>query len=243
MPERVKTDENACARFSSICSRMQVKYTAAGRFDSRSVTVTRWPFGGRRWTVFAPEIDQTYFQTLERIRRPGQQHDPGTGLSLTITKLLSELIAGGELELTSEPGKGSRFSVSLMLSSVSNGVQAVHPASIIEGYEGPPRTLMVVDDEPVLRRLLLIFGPLNSSSLKPRMGQTVWKNWRTEPTAGLASISCPIGWELATAWRQSTESPLQMPPNWPAYYNGLCRKPFQLDQLLQSNWLTQLTWQ
>lgn len=202
LPERVKTDEKRLRQILINLLSNAVKYTAAGhgrftvRYRNQVAEFTVEDTG----PGIAPEDSERIFRPFERIRRPGQQHIPGTGLGLTITKLLSELM-GGELTLTSEPGKGSRFRVSLMLSSVSNGVQAVHPVSIIAGYEGPPRTLMVVDDEPSHRRLLLdIMTPLGFKLIEASDGPDCLEKLKfNRPDAFLPDLSMPgmNGWELA----------------------------------------------
>ncbi len=77
---------------------------------------------------------------------------PGTGLGLTITRLLTEVL-GGELTFTSTPGKGSRFRVRLMLSDRQVELPPRLPA-FPTGYEGPRRTVLVVDDNAEHRLIM-----------------------------------------------------------------------------------------
>ena len=77
---------------------------------------------------------------------------PGTGLGLTITKLLTEIL-GGELTFTSTQGVGSRFRVRLMLSDRDIELPPQLPAFPI-GYDGLRRTVMVVDDNQEHRLIM-----------------------------------------------------------------------------------------
>nr|WP_255673835.1 ATP-binding protein [Komagataeibacter sp. FNDCF1] len=97
------------------------------------------------------EADYTrIFEPFER--GAGSAGVPGTGLGLTITRLLTEIL-GGELTFTSKPGEGSRFRVRLMLSN-----RQVEPApqlpAIPVGYEGTRRTVLVVDDNAEHRLIM-----------------------------------------------------------------------------------------
>ena len=78
---------------------------------------------------------------------------PGTGLGLTITRLLVEL-AGGQLTVSSTPGCGSVFRVKLYLPRVANPRLALRPERDIRGYAGRRQRLLVVDDQPSQSRLI-----------------------------------------------------------------------------------------
>jgi signal transduction histidine kinase/CheY-like chemotaxis protein/purine-cytosine permease-like protein len=97
------------------------------------------------------------FLPFERGSAGRRAAEPGTGLGLTITHLLTELM-GGELTLSSVPGQGSKFTVRLYLpgvtvdpSSMPTRALALH--SVI-GYLAPRRTLLIVDDQALQRQLL-----------------------------------------------------------------------------------------
>ncbi|MFM0205495.1 ATP-binding protein [Paraburkholderia fungorum] len=79
--------------------------------------------------------------------------ESGTGLGLTIAKMLTDVM-GGTLTVTSEAGRGSTFRVQLFLPEVRDPkpVQAV-PKLPIGGYAGPTRRVLVVDNERVDREL------------------------------------------------------------------------------------------
>ncbi len=98
---------------------------------------------------------------LERIFRPFEQagraeaRAAGTGLGLAISRRLVELM-GGELEVESEPGRGSVFRFAVSITRVSNPSRALASLRrVVTGYHGPPRSLLVVDDRRVNRMVLL----------------------------------------------------------------------------------------
>ncbi|MFT6122876.1 MAG: signal transduction histidine kinase/CheY-like chemotaxis protein [Oleiphilaceae bacterium] len=100
------------------------------------------------------------FEPFERVRTSALPQFPGTGLGLTISKLLTEIM-GGDIMLTSELGVGSTFKLSLMLSSVTKPNIRLEPAKTIEAYVGETKKIMVVDDEVYHRGLISeILSPL-----------------------------------------------------------------------------------
>jgi len=102
----------------------------------------------------APQDQERIFQPFERGSAGRRTSESGTGLGLTITHLLTELM-GGDLSLRSAVGEGSTFSVRLYLREIEPpAVPAVRHLRPIVGYLAPRRTLLVVDDQPIQRQLL-----------------------------------------------------------------------------------------
>lgn len=60
----------------------------------------------------AHEFHETIFKDFSQVQSPLQKRLRGTGLGLSLSKRLAELI-GGTVSLTSEPGQGSVFSVTV----------------------------------------------------------------------------------------------------------------------------------
>jgi signal transduction histidine kinase len=100
-----------------------------------------------------PSLVETIFAPFEQVgdaaRRVG-----GTGLGLAISRQLVRHM-GGELNVESAPGRGSRFwfDVSLPVADAP-GAAVGGGEQIPEGYLGPRRTLLVVDDVHANRALL-----------------------------------------------------------------------------------------
>ena len=89
---------------------------------------------------------------FEAFERAASSDIPGTGLGLTITRLLTEVL-GGEITLDSRPGGGSRFKVRLMLSDVTDAGVLPAPARV-GGHAGRPRRILVADDHAGHRALM-----------------------------------------------------------------------------------------
>jgi len=145
------------------------------------------------------------FNPFERVEDEGQVGIPGTGLGLTITKLLSEIM-GGDIQVESEPGKGSTFKVRILLSAAEAPVEVTRLEKRVNGYEGPILTLMVVDDDAAQRALIRDFlTPLGFKVLAATGGHACLQMVEAEkPDAFLLDISMPgmSGWKLARTLRE-----------------------------------------
>ena len=78
----------------------------------------------------------------------------GTGLGLTISRMLTRLM-GGELDVTSKMGEGSTFHIRLFLPQVRElSEKPIVAQESRLGYVGNRRKVLVVDNEPVDRQLM-----------------------------------------------------------------------------------------
>lgn len=208
LPEFVRTDEKRLRQILINLLSNAIKYTDQGnvtfhiRYRSQVAEFTVTDTG----EGIARENIERIFRPFERVRRPGSTAT-GTGLGLTITRLLSEIM-GGDISVTSTPGKGSTFKASLMLSSISKPVTELFttPVQTIFGYRGPVRRLMLVDDESSHRQLMrAMLSPLgfdiiemdNPLNVIARLAEE--KANETEPDLIMLDVSMPglNGWQLA----------------------------------------------
>lgn len=154
-------------------------------------------------------------QDLERIFLPFERgtagrrsSEAGTGLGLTITHLLTQLM-GGELTVHSRPGEGSTFTARLYLSetkapagaAAAAGRRAAASYRPVSGYIGERRTLLVVDDQPMQRHLLAgMLLPLGFRIREAASGHEALQGvLEHAPDAVLLDISMDgiDGWETA----------------------------------------------
>jgi len=163
-----------------------------------------------------PQDRERIFLPFERGaagRRQGGE--PGTGLGLTITGLLTSLM-GGELMLTSTSSQGSTFSVRVYLNETSDpGPMREVPRQIV-GYFGERRTLLVVDDQPVQRQMLAgMLMPLGFDVREAASGgECLASLHESVPDAILLDITMDDmdGWQAATRLRAAgyTDVPIIM---------------------------------
>ena len=125
----------------------EVRFTAGWRAQIAEFTVCDTGPG------IAPDDLERIFEPFERA---ASADVPGTGLGLTITRLLTEIL-GGEITVSSQPGEGSRFKVRLMLSDVDDpSGEADLPGlgALASPLAGARRRILVVDDDAAHRALM-----------------------------------------------------------------------------------------
>lgn len=120
-----------------------------------------------------PLADQDrIFRPFERgggtIRNGGK----GAGMGLAISRQLVEMM-GGALSVKSRPGAGACFRFSILADPVDlDALEPVSAASIQSAYKGPRRTVLVIDDEDINRRVLTrLFRERGFIVVEARSGQ------------------------------------------------------------------------
>lgn len=97
-------------------------------------------------------------EDMERIFEPFQRgssvHAGGSGVGLTIARMLTDLM-GGEMQVSSTPGEGTLFRIRLFLPQVHSAQAARELPKLNRiGYVGVRRRILVVDNEKVDRDML-----------------------------------------------------------------------------------------
>ena len=212
LPELVKTDEKRLRQILINLLSNAVKYTERGsvtfkvRYRSQ---VAEFSVTDTGEGISADNIERI-FRPFERVRKPGSTI-AGTGLGLTITRLLSEIM-GGDIAVTSKPGQGSCFKASLMLARIDSPRRdpIAKLSQTISGYQGERISLWLVDDEDSHRQLIrALLEPLgfdildlaNAEELLPLLKTAQTSN--TLPALLMLDVNMPglSGWELLQSLR------------------------------------------
>ncbi|HYC70149.1 MAG TPA: ATP-binding protein [Opitutaceae bacterium] len=156
LPEAVLADEGRLRQVLINLLENAVKFTApGGRIDLEV---------GRDGDRFQFSVSDTgagiAAAELARLFQPFQQaggaamRQQGAGLGLAISQRLVGLM-GGVIAVESAPGRGSRFHFAIVLPVTAARRESADPfAPRVQGYRGPRRRVLVVDDEPVNRQVL-----------------------------------------------------------------------------------------
>ncbi len=248
MPEVVSTDGKRLRQILVNLFSNAIKFTESGRvaltvsFRSQVATLTIADTGVGIAAEDLPKI----FEPFERGNAERTRLVPGTGLGLTIVKMLVSLM-GGDVTVSSKPGKGSTFNIRLMLSAIARRRPAAAPRRRIAGYAGARRSVLVVDDDPDQRDLVRqILAPLGFAVLAAHDGaECLALTSELKPDLFILDISMPgiNGWDLAKVLRDKGhtgailmlsanvgESP--PPPSEEDAHDAVMVKPFEVQRLL-----------
>jgi signal transduction histidine kinase/DNA-binding response OmpR family regulator len=97
-----------------------------------------------------PHLFKPFYQAVNN-----EQCAEGIGLGLYITHKIVHLL-GGQIDVSSVLGKGSKFSVEFPLNLVTKAPEVCAGAKVV-GYEGEAKELLLVDDDPLNRDVLKQF--------------------------------------------------------------------------------------
>jgi signal transduction histidine kinase/CheY-like chemotaxis protein/purine-cytosine permease-like protein len=156
LPEVVRADEKRLRQILINVLGNAVKFTVQGRVVFR----LSWAREMARFEIedsgpgMLPDELERVFEPFMRGSAAGANAGGGTGLGLTIAKMLTDLM-GGEMTVKSRPGEGSVFTIRLFLPELraDQALPAVVPQRH-SGYVGPRRRVLVVDNEEVDRELI-----------------------------------------------------------------------------------------
>jgi signal transduction histidine kinase/CheY-like chemotaxis protein len=162
LPGVVHTDERRLRQILINLLSNAVKYTSNGhatltvRYRNQ---VAEFEVSDTGMGIAAEDLERV-FGPFERGSGAQVRAIPGTGLGLTITKLLTEIM-GGEISVSSTTEVGTTFTVRLLLSEALQDVRT-ELSRHIRGYKGQRRRVLVVDDDPAhvefMRGLLVPLG-------------------------------------------------------------------------------------
>ncbi|RVT40740.1 ATP-binding protein [Sphingobium algorifonticola] len=215
LPEFVRTDQKRLRQILINVLSNAIKFTHAGdvrftvSYRSQMATITIADSG----VGIAREDMDRIFEPFERGNNPHANSQQGIGLGLSITHALVRIM-GGEITVESTPGIGTTFTIRLMLGEVAGTVGDTAAVDAITGYEGPTRSILLIDDDPaqiaVLTSLLTPLGFAVDSALDGDSGLALAAT--TMPDLVLLDISMPgkSGWEVARILRQRHDRALRI---------------------------------
>ena len=93
----------------------------------------------------APEVISRLFRSFQQADDSMSRRYGGTGLGLTITRRLAEMM-GGEAGVESRPGQGNTFWMTAWFTCQEHTVETPHPLPVLPGLRA-----LVVDDTPICR--------------------------------------------------------------------------------------------
>jgi CheY-like chemotaxis protein len=207
----------------------------------------------------AKSNQELIFRPFEQIRNPHTQSIGGTGLGLTISRSLAELM-GGEINLTSSIGKGSTFNFRLMLFKLHKDPKEPELSkSEVIGYLGKKQTVLVVDDNLHQRELMFnLLAPIGFDVLLANNAQQGFEQLQANSIdLILMDVQMPDidGWQMVKQIREQQQiMPVLMVSanardeeyslQAEGYHNGYIAKPVNLDALLgKVAQLLDLQWQ
>lgn len=246
LPQRVRGDEKRVGQILINLLGNAIKFTKQGEVIFRigySCGVTTFQVIDTGTGIQQDQL-QNIFQPFTQLAH--QNLVPGSGLGLTISKVLTEIM-GGELTVNSVPSQGSTFTVRLYLANLGGEQEKTQQHYSIIGYQESLKKILVVDDQPEHRQMIRgILEPLGFCLYEAGSGaKCLSKIEENPPDLILLDLSMPDmdGFETAACLRQNGySSPIVVltsnayPSDRVSAINAGCNdflaKPLQVPELL-----------
>ncbi|WP_046114639.1 ATP-binding protein [Aquincola tertiaricarbonis] len=174
LPDVVRADEKRLRQILINVLGNAVKFTAQGRVAFRVTwarELARFEIEDSGPGMSDAELERV-FEPFMRGSAAGMSASGGTGLGLTIAKMLTDLM-GGEMTVKSQLGAGSKFTIRLFLPEMRAALAM--PAIVQQrrtGYVGPRRKVLVVDNEELDRGFLAsVLEPLGFEVAQAASGE------------------------------------------------------------------------
>lgn len=156
LPQKIRGDEKRIRQVLINLLNNAVKFTSSGeiifRISYRSEVATFAIIDSGEG--IAEQDMENIFQPFTRVSKSTGNAIEGSGLGLTISKILTGLM-GGELTVNSVIGQGSTFTVRLFLANLQNVIEMPREENII-AYQGGTKNILVVDDQEEQCHLIVI---------------------------------------------------------------------------------------
>ncbi|MDO9105250.1 MAG: response regulator [Methylovulum sp.] len=182
LPQRVRADEKRVGQILINILSNAVKFTPSGEILIRigySAGVATFQISDTGIGIDEEQL-QNIFQPFIRLNKTTGNAISGSGLGLTISKILAEIM-GGELAVKSMPGEGSCFTVRLFLPNLGPAPESAELDNIT-GYRGRRKKILVVDDQPEHRDVIVaILEPLGFIMNAASSGETCLLAAATNP--------------------------------------------------------------
>lgn len=176
-----------------------VTFTMSYRSEVAEITVEDTGIG------IPVEDMERIFHPFERGSTPHTQTTRGIGLGLAITRVLTQVL-GGEINVYSKVGRGSKFTIRLYLSEIQTPQENLSSYKDVIGYHGDRKTILIADDTPEHRGLLEdILTPLGFLVYTAQDGHSALRTLNNiTPDLCLLDVSMPEidGWQLSRMIRK-----------------------------------------
>jgi signal transduction histidine kinase/ActR/RegA family two-component response regulator len=258
LPQQVRADEKRIGQILMNLLTNAIKFTQSGEIIIR----IGYSNGVATFEIIdtgpgiAPEQLETIFQPFTRLNTLTGNAISGSGLGLTISKILAELM-GGDLSVSSELGKGSIFTARLFLANLGEAPDVTQQDNIV-GYRGRRQKILIVDDQPEHRDLMgSILQPLGFRIDTVSSGEECLHYVQQQtPDVVLLDLTMPVMDGIATAQQlrengfvkpiivlSANAYPTDRLAAMEAGCNDFLAKPIQVAKLLKKLKLhTGLTW-